>query len=374
LRPPYLHVSNLVLWKVPAVLIFLDLKAMLAGGLGGTTGDMLMHSIDTVKTRQQGDPHIPPKYTTLGSSYWTILRQEGVRRGLYGGVLPAFLGSFSGTVLFFGSYEYTKRTLIDMGMVPWLAYFNAGLLADVVASPLYVPSEVLKTRLQLQGRYNNPYFQSGYNYRSTLHALTSLVRYEGFGAGFYGYKATLYRDVPFSALQFAFYEQEQKLARAWMGSRDIGLPLEILTGASAGCMAGVITCPLDVVKTRIQTQVNPIEGAPPPAQLASQTSKIKHTVSATTKHASSSHGTTRHISTSSPSTSLKPHAAAMLDTSSVMTGLRVIYRTEGVKGLFRGVGPRAVWTAVQSGTMLVLFQTVLRYFDEHPLVSPTDLV
>lgn len=349
------------------------IKAMLAGGFGGTTGDMLMHSIDTVKTRQQGDPHIPPKYTTLGSSYWTIFRQEGVRRGLYGGVIPAFLGSFSGTVLFFGSYEYTKRTLIDWGMTPWLAYFNAGLIADVVASPLYVPSEVLKTRLQLQGRYNNPYFQSGYNYRSTLHALTSLVRYEGFMALFYGYKATLYRDVPFSALQFAFYEQEQKIARAYMGRRDIGLPLEIFTGASAGCLAGVITCPLDVVKTRIQTQVNPIEGI-----LSSQShqskSTLKHTTATSTLPPSIAQASTRNISTSSPSTSLKPHTAATLDTSSVMTGLRIIYKTEGIKGLFRGVGPRAVWTAVQSGTMLVMFQTLLRYFDEHPLISPNDPV
>jgi hypothetical protein len=259
-------------------------------------------------------------------------------------------------------------------MTPWLAYFNAGLIADVVASPVYVPSEVLKTRLQLQGRYNNPYFQSGYNYRSTLHAFTSLIRYEGFGALFYGYKATLYRDVPFSALQFAFYEQEQKLARAWMGSRDIGLPLEIFTGASAGCMAGVITCPLDVVKTRIQTQVNPIEGVPPPPQSYQQASSLKHTTSSKSKPSPSAQSTMRHISTSSPSTSLKSHAAATLDTSSVMTGLRIIYKTEGVKGLFRGVGPRAVWTAVQSGTMLVMFQTILRYLDEHPLVSSSDPV
>ena len=53
-----------------------------------------MHSIDTVKTRQQGDPHIPPKYTSLSSTYSKIFRQEGLRRGLYGGVTPAFLGTW----------------------------------------------------------------------------------------------------------------------------------------------------------------------------------------------------------------------------------------------------------------------------------------
>jgi hypothetical protein len=100
---------------------------MIAGGLGGTTGDMLMHSLDTVKTRQQGDPHIPPKYTSMSSSYATILRQEGLRRGLYGGWLPAMLGSFPGTVIFFGTYEYSKRHLIDYGVTPWFAYLTSGM-------------------------------------------------------------------------------------------------------------------------------------------------------------------------------------------------------------------------------------------------------
>jgi hypothetical protein len=371
---------------------------MLAGGLGGTTGDMLMHSLDTVKTRQQGDPHMPPKYTSMGSSYWTIFRQEGVRKGLYGGVKPAFLGSFSGTVIFFGTYEWSKRWLLDVGITPSVAYLSAGMIslhsadipcanlttgfiADLAASPLYVPSEVLKTRLQLQGRYNNPYFNSGYNYRGTVHAIRSIYRLEGFSALFYGYKATLVRDLPFSALQFAFYEQEQKLAKAWVGQRDIGLGLEILTGASAGGMAGVLTCPLDVVKTRIQTQHNPVSSpAPLPSKAskssASQSSPSPSTSSHTSKHATSttsnpnqSKQPRRPISTSSPSTSLKHHSAATLDTSSVITGLRVIYKTEGIAGWFRGVGPRAVWTSVQSGTMLVMYQTLLKYFQNHPLVD-----
>jgi hypothetical protein len=93
---------------------------MLAGGIGGTTGDMLMHSLDTVKTRQQGDPHMPPKYTSMGNTYSTIWRQEGFRRGLYGGVQPAFLGSFV-------AYEWSKRTMIDYGVTPSIAYFSAGM-------------------------------------------------------------------------------------------------------------------------------------------------------------------------------------------------------------------------------------------------------
>ena len=99
---------------------------MIAGGIGGTSGDLLMHSIDTVKTRQQGDPHIPPKYGSLSSTYAKIFRQEGFRRGLYSGVVPAFLGSFPGTIIFFGFYEYSKRHMLDAGINPSIAYLAGG--------------------------------------------------------------------------------------------------------------------------------------------------------------------------------------------------------------------------------------------------------
>lgn len=257
---------------------------------------------------------------------------------------------------------------------------QTGFLADLAASPLYVPSEVLKTRLQLQGRHNNPYFTSGYNYRSTIDAFRTIIRREGFRELFSGYKATLARDLPFSALQFAFYEKEQKLAKEWVGKKDIGLPLEILTGASAGGMAGVITCPLDVVKTRIQTQLDP-------ALAPGAASHTKAAAASAVQSSASSHRPTgqpvsassgpakelkRPISTSGPSTALRHHGSVQLETESVIAGLKVIYKHEGMAGLFRGVGPRAVWTSVQSGTMLVMYQVLLKWFDQHPLIKDDD--
>lgn len=240
----------------------------------------------------------------------------------------------------------------------------SGFLADFAASFLYVPSEVLKTRLQLQGRYNNPYFVSGYNYKGTAHAARTIIRQEGFSALFYGYKATIFRDLPFSALQFTFYEQGQTWARQWMKSRDIGLSLELLTGAAAGGLAGVMTCPLDVVKTRIQTQVNPST-----EPMVKQTPAHGPTVQVQSKPiASVPTQQKRMISTSSPSTHTPRPGAINLDTSSVLTGLKLIYKTEGVAGWFRGVGPRFVWTSIQSGCMLFLYQNILRQlaiYSEH---------
>ena len=224
---------------------------------------------------------------------------------------------------------------------------------------MYVPSEVLKTRLQLQGRYNNPFFNSGYNYRGMADAARTIVRYEGFSALFHGYGATLYRDLPFSALQFMFYEQGQHWARAWKGTRDIGWQLELITGAAAGGLAGTMTCPLDVVKTRLQTQLNP-EASP-----SAQDSHAAQTATAKSQK--------RLISTSSPSTHTPRPGAANLETSSVYEGLKVIYKTEGVGGWFRGVGPRAAWTSIQSGCMLFLYQTILRQLEVYMPIERPEL-
>lgn len=236
---------------------------------------------------------------------------------------------------------------------------------------------MLKTRLQLQGRYNNPYFRSGYNYRGTVDAARMIARQEGVGALFYGYKATLYRDLPFSALQFMFWEQGQSWARQWKQSRDIGVPLEFLTGAAAGGLAGAMTCPLDVVKTRLQTQVHPSVAASGAADAGLGKLKTSTPPDAPVKHTTEAHAGTstgqpqkRLISTSSPSTHTPRPGAVTLETSSVYTGLKLIYRTEGLGGWFRGVGPRFVWTSIQSGCMLFLYQIILRKMED---VMPIEL-
>lgn len=243
-----------------------------------------------------------------------------------------------------------------------------------------MPSEVLKTRLQLQGRYNNPFFKSGYNYRGTFDAARTIVRTEGLAELFSGYKATLYRDLPFSAFQFMFYEQFQHWARQWKQSREIGVPLELLTGAAGGGLAGVMTCPLDVVKTRLQTQIDSVPALGQTKARAATDTKapLKEAAPAPKHHVPPSTSTSkqikRPISTSSPSTHTPTPGAITLDTESVTKGLRLIYKTEGIGGWFRGVGPRFVWTSVQSGCMLFLYQTMLRRMQIwFPVQAPEDM-
>lgn len=269
--------------------------------------------------------------------------------------------------------------LKGLGIAFVLTAIGLGFVGDFAASTVYVPSEVVKTRMQLQGRYNNPHFNSGYNYRGMTDAVRTIVRTEGISALFHGYGATLWRDLPFSALQFMFYEQNLSWAQQWVGGRDVGWQLELLTGAAAGGLAGSMTCPLDVVKTRLQTQIDP-------STITSNTSPTPNTTeppnTATTKegHAKSTNSSEaaklqkRLISTSSPSTHTPKPGAVTLQTSSMITGLRLIYQSEGVGGWFRGVGPRAGWAAIQSGCMLFLYQAILRRLEDFMPMERRDLV
>lgn len=293
-----------------------------AGGFGGLIGDTSMHSLDTVKTRQQGASHVP-KYRNTMSAYLNIFREEGFCRGLYGGYSAAMLGSLPSSAAFFLTYETVKRYAInDLGIPETPAFLAAGFLGDLFSSVFYVPSEVLKTRLQLQGKFNNPHFESGYNYKGIIDAVITIIRKEGPGTLFYGYKATLTRDLPFSAFQFTFYEKFRQWAFELTGTtkqidsfeetekKSLPLYAELLTGAAAGGLAGTITTPLDVIKTRMQTQ----------------------------------NGT----------------SGVVLKSNSIISSLKTIYRVQGIQGLFSGVAPRLVWTSIQSSVMLLLYQVFLR--------------
>ena len=61
------------------------------------------------------------------------------------------------------------------------------------------------------------------------------------------------RIVPYSAVQFASYEQLKKMLMA-EGTSDLDTPRRLAAGAGAGLMSVSATYPLDIVRTRISVQ------------------------------------------------------------------------------------------------------------------------
>jgi hypothetical protein len=107
---------------------------------------------------------------------------------------------------------------------------------------------------------------------------------------------------------------------------NLSLEWEIATGALAGGLAGALTTPLDVVKTLLQTQKKP----------------------STTKQ---------------PSSTTTPKLTYHYYTG-IWEGMLWNYKNQGIEGLFRGIGPRLAWTAMQSGLMFVIYEQVLEILEK----------
>jgi len=217
--------------------------ALLAGALAGTTVDLSLYPLDTLKTRLQSSSGF------LASGGFT---------GIYRGVGSAIVGSAPGAALFFCTYEYTKTFLsarrhaneVTGGQNgEWttpIEHMLAASLGEVAACAVRVPTEVIKQRTQA-GQYPSSL--------STIKAILSqrgAIGLSGVWMELYrGWSVTIMREVPFTVIQFPLWESMKEYRRRTSGKETISALESGLFGSLAGAIAAGTTTPLDVLKTRM---------------------------------------------------------------------------------------------------------------------------
>ncbi|XP_003397208.2 S-adenosylmethionine mitochondrial carrier protein [Bombus terrestris] len=190
--------------------------SLIAGGLAGTSVDVILHPLDTLKTRLQSKQGFA---------------KSGGFSNLYKGILPVIIGSAPSASLFFVTYEGIKN--ITQCRVPekyhLFLHMGSASLAEMVACLIRVPVEVIKQRRQVSMLNRQDI---------NLRLLYSC------------YWSTILRDMPFSLIQFPIWEYFKKVWSLHV-DREI-LPIEsAICGAIAGGISATATTPLDVIKTRI---------------------------------------------------------------------------------------------------------------------------
>ncbi len=162
----------------------------------------------------------------------------------------------------------------------------------------------------------------GTYYKSTIHAVRSILANEGIAGVYRGYAATLLSFGPFSALYFVFYEQFKSAARNFLNaeSEDTPLPFwaSLTVGAAAGSCAAVVTNPLDLAKLRLQVQ------------------------------RASAH-------------SVRADKTAF-GYDGVADALQAIVRSEGAAALMRGAGARVAFSAPMTAVSFALFESCKAQF------------
>ena len=245
-----------------------------------------LYPIDTCKAKLQVQrpnsasllPSSSPPFSSVLSCLRYTYQREGLR-GLYAGFPITFFGSAPAACLYLTSYEVTKRWLSDLpGMreVPQpIQHFTAGLLAETFSCVLWVPIDIVKERMQVQSNIPTPTpppppsstlphstpsrFTPSSNplhYRSTLHAISSIARTEGFRGIYRGYGATLASFGPYSAFYLSIYDYLKHLTAQLLDTPPSSLPFSsyLLCGAVSGGLAALVTNPLDMAKLRLQVQ------------------------------------------------------------------------------------------------------------------------
>ena len=79
----------------------------------------------------------------------------------------------------------------------------------------------------------------------------TVLRQTGLKGLYNGWTATLYRDVSVNTVFFTLREMFVRQYSAWTDEQPRAFKRVVL-GLPAGCLASVVACPFDVIKTRMQ--------------------------------------------------------------------------------------------------------------------------
>lgn len=214
---------------------FSFLKHMIAGSWAGVMEHWGMFPFDTIKTHIQASTKKMGIFSTTAKLY----KENGILR-FYKGVNVIASGWIPAHACYFATYEIAKEKFgIDDGNTHFLVSGIIGALATVTHDAFLTPSDWLKQRMQLTGQ-------------STWDCLKKTLRQEGVRALFRSYPVTLLMNVPFA---FTIVSANENL-KVYARPKDHKYPISIYFGwaFAAGMVASFLTNPMDVIKTRLQTQ------------------------------------------------------------------------------------------------------------------------
>ncbi|KAK2592852.1 mitochondrial thiamine pyrophosphate transporter [Conoideocrella luteorostrata] len=231
------------------------LQVVAAGATAGLVSRFIVAPLDVVKIRLQlqpyslSDPLTPlrsaPAYRGTVATLNHILKHEGLT-ALWKGNVPAELLYVCYASIQFTTYRATTQflqTALPTRLPDAAESFIAGASSGALATTITYPLDLLRTRFAAQGRRRI--------YSSLRGAISDIKRDEGFRGFFRGIGPGIGQIVPFMGIFFVAYEglrvKMAGLNMPW-GSGD----------ATAGVIGSVIAktsiFPLDLVRKRIQVQ------------------------------------------------------------------------------------------------------------------------
>ncbi|XP_031485988.1 mitochondrial adenine nucleotide transporter ADNT1 [Nymphaea colorata] len=245
--------------KAPSHAILSICKSLVAGGVAGGVSRTAVAPLERLKILLQvQNPHnIKYNGTIQGLKY--IWQTEGFR-GLFKGNGTNCARIVPNSAVKFFSYEQASSGILwfyrqqsgneDAQLTPVLR-LGAGACAGIIAMSATYPMDMVRGRLTVQTD------KSPYQYRGMFHALSTILREEGFRALYKGWLPSVIGVVPYVGLNFSVYES----LKDWLiktrpfglvEDNELGVTTRLACGAVAGTIGQTVAYPLDVIRRRMQ--------------------------------------------------------------------------------------------------------------------------
>ncbi|GAW83781.1 mitochondrial carrier protein [Plasmodium gonderi] len=203
------------------------LSNLVTGALAGIAVDTVLYPIDSIKTNIQAKKSL---------SVYDIKK-------LYTGILPTLVGTVPASAFFYCFYELSKKLLTEKNenISKTSLYLISTSVAEITAGAVRFPFEIVKQNMQVSGT------------SSLINTINQITKREGL-LSFLGksYFVLILREIPFDCIQYFLWETFKEKAKRDFSKFSNKYPSikSAICGGLAGGIAGFLTTPLDVIKSR----------------------------------------------------------------------------------------------------------------------------
>ncbi|GAA5945288.1 uncharacterized protein JCM15063_000606 [Sporobolomyces koalae] len=221
-------------------------KELLAGTVAGWAQVFVGQPFDIVKVRLQAGN---VQYAGAVDCAKQLMRTDGPM-GFYKGTTMPLVGIGACVSLQFASRNAARGQAQPETLTP-VQYYLAGAFAGIGNSVASGPVEHIRIRLQTQqdSRYSGP-----------VDAIKKIARADGLRGIYQGQCATLCREAHGYGVYFAVYEllvANEIRSNGYRSRDELSLGKSAVFGAAAGWGMWLLNYPLDVLKSRLQTDAFP---------------------------------------------------------------------------------------------------------------------
>lgn len=223
------------------------------GGLAGCMSTSFVHPFDVIRVQMQIDTGAPSFPKTVKR----IFADKGIK-GLYRGLSAGYVRQLTYGLSKFGVYNQVVSTYAKNGKkMTFLDRLGGGLFAGMCAAIAGNPAEVALVRMTADAKLP---VEQRRNYSHVFNAVSRVVKEEGFTTLYRGIGPHINRAAALSAAQLATNSQAKAFLTENCGMQT-GVALTFTASLFSGLACSIASCPMDVLKTRIQN-MRTIDGVP----------------------------------------------------------------------------------------------------------------